>query len=127
MYAPVFANFARCTPYFARAPRAQRAQRLRARAAGKNESFISRELDFSSLFHPFFTAMHLIEVGAHVHRDPRFRPVGWRRWASPPRSRRRLLPLPPTPPPAPPPPPPPPPRPPPPLDHRFLQGEYVHE
>ena len=72
------------------------------------------------------TAMHLIEVGAHVRRDPRFRPVGWRRWASPPRSRRRLLPLPPTPPPAPPPPPPPP-RPPPPLDHRFLQGEYVHE
>ena len=51
-----FRYFARCTPYSARAPRAQRAQRLRARAAGKDESFISRELDFSSLFqfNPFF-------------------------------------------------------------------------
>jgi len=74
-----------------------------------------------------FEAKHLIEVGAHVRRDPRFRPVGWRRWASPPRSRRRLLPPLPPPPPAPPPPPPPPRRPPPPLDHGFLQGEYVHE
>eukprot|EP00964_Phaeocystis_antarctica_P004720 scaffold2562_cov18-Phaeocystis_antarctica.AAC.1 len=41
-----FCYFARRTPYFARAPRAQH---LRARAAGKNGSFISREVDFSSL------------------------------------------------------------------------------